>query len=175
MSTSTPQDRKPPSAGTKVELGRNAPVEQEKVGTVPNESLAAESHREGGAFSANEGIHSESASGPDQKSSLGGSRSEGRSATQQSSSGSGRNESSSEASGPHGKNLKEGGDWDESQAQEGINKALNAEPGSENDPSRLAEHQMQLNKSSAGRDAGPRQGELSKKTAYDALDSETPS
>ena len=71
--------------------------------------------------------------------------------------------------------MKEGGDWDESQAQEGITKALNAEPGSENDPSRLAEQQMQLNQSSVGRDAGPRQAELSKKTAFDALDSETPS
>ena len=113
MSTSTPQDRKAPSAGTKVgpiqgfalhdqiltvpqvNAGRNAPVEQEKVGTVPYESLAAESHREGGAFSANEGIHSENTSASDLKSSSGGSRPEGRSAVPQSSSSSGRNKSSS--------------------------------------------------------------------------------
>ncbi|KIL90459.1 hypothetical protein FAVG1_06191 [Fusarium avenaceum] len=76
-------------------------------------------------------------------------------------------------SGPHGKNLKEGIDY--SNTEDGLKKALASEPGSEDDPSRLAELQFQRNQSAVGRDAGPKQGELSGKTAFDGLNSETSS
>ncbi|KAJ9156460.1 hypothetical protein NKR23_g877 [Pleurostoma richardsiae] len=47
--------RKAPSEGTKVNLGQNAPTYQESAGTVPDESLAAESYRAGGEFASNRG------------------------------------------------------------------------------------------------------------------------
>ncbi|KAG5662445.1 hypothetical protein KAF25_004863 [Fusarium avenaceum] len=78
-----------------------------------------------------------------------------------------------EGSGPHGKNLKEGIDY--SNTEDGLKKALASEPGSEDDPSRLAELQFQRNQSAVGRDAGPKQSELSGKTAFDGLNSETSS
>lgn len=73
--------------------------------------------------------------------------------------------------GPHGKNITEG--FDDSGTQDGIQKALNAEPGSKDDPSRRAEVQMELNNESKSRAAGPKEGGLSGETKYDTLDSNT--
>lgn len=75
--------------------------------------------------------------------------------------------------GPHGKNITEGG-WDQSKAKDGLQAALASEPGSENDPSRLAEMQFQQNQNRGGRDAGPKQGELTNETKYDSLKSDVP-
>lgn len=155
-----------PSAGTKVELGQNAPATQETTGNVNPESLAAESFREGGEFTANRGIRSENGSGynePENPSANAGTAP------------SYVNSQYRDSSGPHGKNLKTDGTWDASEAQDGIQKALDAEPGSENDPSRIAQQQMRLNQSRSGPDAGPKQGEVTSKTAFDALGSEVSS
>ncbi|KAF7557851.1 hypothetical protein G7046_g5958 [Stylonectria norvegica] len=178
--SSSVQDRKPPSAGTKVESGKQAPVTKESAGTVATGSLADESNRDGGGFASNRGIHSEDTDASDLKSSSQANKHPGAPGSK---ADRGSNESHAgiapsyvnaqqhtDPDGPHGKNLKEG-DWDESKAEDGLKKALNSEPGSKNDPSRLAEQQFGLKESKGARDSGP----VKNKTAFDTLDSETPS
>lgn len=75
--------------------------------------------------------------------------------------------------GPHGKNIGEG--FDDPKAKDGLKLALESEPGSENDPSRLAEQQFQERQNAVGRDAGPRQRALSSETPFDSLNNETSS
>ncbi|KAH7242305.1 hypothetical protein BKA59DRAFT_225693 [Fusarium tricinctum] len=181
-----------PSKGQKVDLGQNAPTKEEGAGKVASESLAAESIEEGGEFASNKGIHGENASNKgarseNQPSSGSENTSSGRTTNTSSapSSGSGAAPESADtapsyvnnqyikASGPHGKNLKEG--IDDSNTKDGLKKALASEPGSNDDPSRLAEFQFQQNQSAVGRDAGPKQSELSGKTAFDGLNNETSS
>ncbi|KAJ4263069.1 hypothetical protein NW762_006683 [Fusarium torreyae] len=169
-----------PSEGQKVDLGKNAPTKQEGTGNVPSESLAAQSAKEGGQFASNEGLR-----GENQASSRSENTSAGRTTNTSSAPSSGSGNSSAgtapsyadaqyiKASGPHGKNLKEG--IDDSKTEDGLQKALNAEPGSQDDPSRVAELQFQQNQTAAGRDAGPKQGEVTNKTAFDALNNETSS
>lgn len=70
---------------------------------------------------------------------------------------------------PHSKSLQQG-DWDDSKAEDGIKKAFEAEPGSINDPSRLAEERFELNQNAQAGGAGPRQAELDTETKYDALE-----
>ncbi|KAG7418007.1 hypothetical protein DER46DRAFT_655881 [Fusarium sp. MPI-SDFR-AT-0072] len=196
---------KAPSHGQKVDLGQNAPVKQEGAGTVPNESLAAESLKEGGEFTSNEGIHGENqptsrsentsagrntntntssapSSGSDSKSSSSASKSSGTASKSSDSAPKSlagtapsyvENQYIKASGGPHGKNLKEG--IDDSNTKDGLKKALESEPGSQDDPSRLAEQQFQQNQTAAGRDAGPKQSELEGKTAFDALNNETSS
>ncbi|KAI1044382.1 hypothetical protein LB504_013158 [Fusarium proliferatum] len=194
---------KNPTHGQKVDLGQNAPVKQEGAGTVPNESLAAESLKEGGEFTSNEGTH-----GENQPTSRSENTSAGRNTDTSStpSSGESKAKSSSSASkssgtaskssdsapkslagtapsyvdnqyikesGPHGKNLKEGIDY--SNTKDGLKKALESEPGSQDDPSRLAEQQFQQNQNAVGRDAGPKQSELEGKTPFDALNNKASS
>ncbi|KAI6776280.1 hypothetical protein HG530_000225 [Fusarium avenaceum] len=184
--------------GQKVDLGQDAPIKEEGAGKVAAESLAAESIEEGGEFASNKGIRSENDSNKDtrsenQSSSGSENTSSGRTAKTSSAPSSGLGSGSSagaapesadtapsyvdnqyvKGSGPHGKNLKEGIDY--SNTEDGLKKALASEPGSEDDPSRLAELQFQRNQSAVGRDAGPKQGELSGKTAFDGLNSETSS
>ncbi|KAF4501032.1 hypothetical protein FAGAP_2751 [Fusarium agapanthi] len=186
---------KNPSHGQKVDLGQNAPVKDEGAGAVLNESLAAESLKEGGEFASNEGIH-----GENQPPSRSENTSAGRNTDTSSAPSSGSDSKSSGAapkssdsapkslagtapsyvdnqhikeSGPHGKNLKE--DIDYSNTKDGLRKALESEPGSQDDPSRLAEQQLQQNQNAAGRDAGPKQSELEGKTPFDALNNETSS
>ncbi|KAH7141299.1 hypothetical protein B0J13DRAFT_608307 [Dactylonectria estremocensis] len=171
---------KNPDFGTKVTPGQDAPVTQENAGTVLPESLAAESNTKEGGFSSNQGIHGENVTTASSDSST--TRAPGSKGHVDSSSKTQggaapsyvNSQLSQDPNGPHGKNLKEG-DWDESKGKDGLQKALNSEPGSKNDPSRLAEHQFQLKDSVGGPGAGARQAELTKKTAFDALDSETPS
>ncbi|KAH7152853.1 hypothetical protein EDB81DRAFT_757882 [Dactylonectria macrodidyma] len=171
---------KNPNFGTKVTPGENAPVTEESAGTVLPESLAAESNTEEGGFASNRGIHGENVTTVTGDSST--TRGPGRKGhTEDSSEAQGgaaptyvNSQFSQDSTGPHGKNLQEG-DWDESKGKDGLQKALNAEPGSKNDPSRLAEQQFQLQQGVGGPGAGPREAELTKKTAFDALDSETPS
>ncbi|EWG47345.1 hypothetical protein FVEG_07476 [Fusarium verticillioides 7600] len=202
LNTSHIMSTKNPSHGQKVDLGQNAPVKEEGAGTVPNESLAAESLKEGGEFASNEGIHGENqptsrsenasaghntntssapSSGSDSKSSSSAPKSSGtasKSGDSAPKSLAGTAPSYVEnqyikESGPHGKNLKEGIDY--SNTKDGLKKALESEPGSQDDPSRLAEQQFQQNQTAAGRDAGPKQSELEGKTAFDALNNEASS
>ncbi|KAJ4130105.1 hypothetical protein NW768_007084 [Fusarium equiseti] len=182
---------KAPSEGQKVDLGQNAPVKEEGAGKVASESLAAESAKEGGDFASNEGIRSENqASSRSENTSAG--RTTNTSSAPSSNSNSNSNSAQSgsaksnagtapsyvdaqyiKASGPHGKNITEG--FDDSKTEDGLKKALEAEPGSENDPSRVAELQFQQNQTAAGRDAGPKQTGLANETSFDALNNETSS
>ncbi|UZP34728.1 hypothetical protein NXS19_002544 [Fusarium pseudograminearum] len=75
--------------------------------------------------------------------------------------------------GPHGKNIGEG--FDDPKAKDGLKLALESEPGSENDPSRLAEQQFQERQNAVGWDAGPRQRALSSETPFESLNNETSS
>jgi hypothetical protein len=190
---------KAPSEGQKVDLGQNAPVKEEGPGKVASESLAAESAKEGGGFASNEGIRSEN-----QASSGSENTSDGRTTKTSSvhsannsvpSSNSNSNSNSAQSGsaksnggtapsyvenqyikssgGPHGKNITEG--FDDSKTEDGLKKALNSEPGSENDPSRVAELQFQQNQTAAGRDAGPKQTGLANESSFDALNNETSS
>ncbi|KAF9773263.1 hypothetical protein IL306_008958 [Fusarium sp. DS 682] len=185
---------KAPSHGQKVDLGQNAPVKQEGAGAVPNESLAAESLKEGGDFTSNEGIHGENQSASRTENTSAGRNTNTSSAPSSgnASKSSGTTSKSSDSapkslagtapsyvlnqyikeSGPHGKNIKEG--IDDSNTQDGLKKALEAEPGSQDDPSRVAELQFQQKQTAAGRYAGPKQSGLEDKTAFDALNNETP-
>ncbi|ROT35571.1 hypothetical protein SODALDRAFT_69958 [Sodiomyces alkalinus F11] len=72
-------------------------------------------------------------------------------------------------SGPHGKNLKEGIDYEGT--EDGLQKALNAEPGSEDDPARLAERQFQQTQLRAAGGTGPKQQHAGGETMYENLKS----
>ncbi|RTE74260.1 hypothetical protein BHE90_011294 [Fusarium euwallaceae] len=145
-----------------VDLGKDAPTKKEGAGAVPSESLAAESFKEGGEFTSNKGIRSENAPSKSSEAS-----STGRT-------GNVSKSSSGQAEGHqrrHSKNLE--GSWDESKTEDGLQKALNSEPGSDDDPGRLAE--LKFQQQQAGGGAGPREAKLSTKSGYDALNAETPS
>jgi hypothetical protein len=75
------------------------------------------------------------------------------------------------ASGPHGKNISEVSSFD-GKTVDGQKKALSAEPGSEDDPARRAEYQMELNNNSVSRAAGPTETGFTNETKYDALNAE---
>lgn len=178
--------------GNKVEP-KNAPVAKESAGKVASESLAAESKHEGGEFASNRGIRSENDSSESKSAeskSLGSKSSESKTSDSKSSgvkkstgssentqSHSSRDEQTSstsgssaqkhtETKGPHGKNLKEG-DWDDSKAKDGLKLALESEPGSENDPSRLAEQRFRRQANPGGTAM-----DLDTNTKYDALNPE---
>ncbi|KAF4989126.1 hypothetical protein FGRMN_9311 [Fusarium graminum] len=152
-----------------------------------NEGIRGENQPSSGSENTSSGRTTNTSSSHESGSGLGSSRSENTSSAPRSNSksesGSGSGSSHADTApsyvnnqyirapgGPHGKNLHEG--IDDSNTQDGLKKALASEPGSEDDPSRLAELQFQKNQSAAGRDAGPRQSELSSETAFDALDNE---
>ncbi|KAK3935534.1 hypothetical protein QBC46DRAFT_242577, partial [Diplogelasinospora grovesii] len=146
---------KAPSAGQKVQLGENAPITREGAGPVPDESLAAESIKSGGAFSENRGAIP--GSGPQRDPGAGAPYTRGEPpkdlrSRDESQGGSGdalENQKSyagpaptyvlsrefmKDKKGPHGKNLKEGG-FEGS----GTDGGPLPEPGSMEDPARLAE------------------------------------
>ncbi|RMJ12420.1 hypothetical protein CDV36_007958 [Fusarium kuroshium] len=131
-----------------VDLGKDAPTKKEGAGAVPSESLAAESFKEGGEFTSNKGIRSENAPSKSSEAS-----------------------SAGRTGNVSNKNLE--GSWDESKTEDGLQKALNSEPGSDDDPGRLAE--LKFQQQQAGGGAGPREAKLSTKSGYDALNAETPS
>ncbi|KAL6920875.1 hypothetical protein ACHAPO_004443 [Fusarium lateritium] len=201
-----------PTHGQKVDLGENAPVKEEGAGKVASESLAAESIKEGGEFTSNEGVggenqpssasentsagrNTDTSSAPSSKSTQSSSdkSSAGRTAKTSSALGSNADSKSGQSGsassgtapsyvenqyiqssgGPHGKNATEG--FDDSKTKDGLKLALESEPGSENDPSRLAEQQFQERQNAVGRDAGPRQSALSSETPFDSLNNETSS
>ncbi|KAJ6437737.1 Protein kinase-like protein [Purpureocillium lavendulum] len=170
------QNRKAPSSGTKVDLGRNAPVTEEGAGFVAPESLAAESYRGGGEFGENR-------HGQPDSTSTGASRSSARSGYSENTAASGNggsapsyasNQYIRDSNGPHGKDLKEGG-FDDSKDKDGLKLALSSEPGSKNDPSRLAEERFELRDAAGPSVSGRKDTELSTATKYDGLDSETTS
>ncbi|KAK0392050.1 hypothetical protein NLU13_1548 [Sarocladium strictum] len=166
---------KAPSEGQKVDLGQNAPTKTEGTGAVASESLAAESTHKGGGFASNPSSRSEniSANGNQSSSTIrnantGSSNTEGSSVASAGTAPTYVNAQYIKGSGPHGKNITEG--FDDSKTEDGIKKAFNADLGSINDPSRQAEQQFELNQNAQSRGAGPRQGNLTNETKYDALD-----
>ncbi|KAH8120933.1 hypothetical protein ACSS6W_009724 [Trichoderma asperelloides] len=163
----TLRERKNPGAGTKVDLGKKAPVSQETAGLVESESLAAESYEHEGEFSENRNAQPEGVSGSGQSEVGGRKEASGR---QKASSAA--DQHSTDTKGHHGKKSKEGLSDKTDEKNDGLARALRAEPGSEDDPSRLAERQMLQRQSLGARGAGPRQGELAGETMYDALDNE---
>ncbi|KAF4508723.1 hypothetical protein G6O67_005065 [Ophiocordyceps sinensis] len=166
----TVQDRKAPNAGTKVSQGQDAPVTREGAGFVAPESLAAESYSGEGGFATNRNAQ------PDQGSSQSGTGS----VAQKPSSNGGTAPSyvasqyQSDSSGPHGKNLTQGG-FDDARLKDGLKMALNSEPGSANDASRLAEAQLKQGDATQPSATGHREGNLNTKTAYENLDREVSS
>ncbi|KAJ4856574.1 hypothetical protein T069G_09942 [Trichoderma breve] len=125
----TLRERKNPSSGTKVHPGKDDPVHREAAGLVAPESLAAESVQHGGEFAQNRNAQQEGveSSGLKAQSGREGGEAPGYVADQY----------IKDTKGPHGKNIKEGVDEGKAgEKNDGLARALRAEPGSEDDPSR---------------------------------------
>ncbi|PNP56173.1 hypothetical protein THARTR1_03698 [Trichoderma harzianum] len=165
----TLRERKNPGAGTKVNPGKDAPVHREAAGLVAPESLAAESVQHGGEFAQNRNAQQEGITGSSLKTQfdregVSGGKSVSEAAAQH----------IKDTKGLHGKKMKEGVDQGKAgEKNDGLARALRSEPGSEDDPSRLAEAQMFQRGGLGARGAGPRQAHLEGETIYDKLDSET--
>ncbi|KAK2016063.1 hypothetical protein LZ32DRAFT_601656 [Colletotrichum eremochloae] len=186
MSTIPVQDRKPPSAGTKVELGAAAPVRAESPGPVAPDSLAAESARHGGPFAENRGVdpnafseNSSSSNNNNNNNNNSSSRTGTGAAPGSGSSIPGQgapaptyvlNQYIRDPKGPHGKNITEG--FETEGVKDGLQEALKAEPGSENDPARVAERELLKSQARPGRYAGPRENDISGPILYEKLDSD---
>lgn len=193
------QDRKAPSAGTKVTCscpasheavlidqvfpGQDAPVSRERAGYVASESLAAESYRADGEFATNRGAQPDKGSPQAAAESSNFITSPGTAAggaTHQAGSNSDTapsyiaNQYFSDPNGPHGKNLT-GEGFDDARLKDGLKMALDSEPGSKNDPSRLAEAQFKQGDAAQPSVTGHRQGNLETTTAYETLSRETSS
>ncbi|EEY23368.1 conserved hypothetical protein [Verticillium alfalfae VaMs.102] len=178
-----------------VDLGKDAPVTQESTGAVPSGSLANESAKKGGDFAENSGVQAGSTAGSkssgtdanngNSKSSNSNDASSGTKGSSGAGAGGNGDSKSSGAqggtapsyvenqyirdgSGPHGKNLQEGIDY--ANTKDGLKAALEAEPGSANDPARAAEQQFLQSQTRAGRDAGPKEFEVGSKTTFDNLE-----
>ncbi|KAL7784610.1 hypothetical protein V8C37DRAFT_420443 [Trichoderma ceciliae] len=158
----TLRERKNPSAGTKVNPGQDAPVHREAAGVVTSESLAAESIREGGEFAQNRNAQPEVISGSDLKTQSG--REGGHAAEAGEAPGYVADQYITDTKGPHGRGIKEGISDEVGVRNDGLERALRSEPGSEDDPSRLAERQMLQRQSLRDRGSGPRQSQLTKET-----------
>ncbi|KAF4589511.1 hypothetical protein GQ602_003400 [Ophiocordyceps camponoti-floridani] len=163
----TVQDRKAPNAGTKVDLGRNAPVTLEGAGTVEPASLAAESQGNDGKFADNRRSEPESSS------------SNYEYTTASSSSSQPRHDEQAPRSNVSGREDKaqtlDAEGFDDPRLQDGLAKALNSEPGSIDDPSRLAEAQLKEADAANPSLTGLNQPQLSTGAVYDNLDREVPS
>ncbi|KAL2149166.1 hypothetical protein VTH82DRAFT_8514 [Thermothelomyces myriococcoides] len=161
---------KAPSAGTKVTTGENIPVTREAPGSVPKDSLAAESVRRGGGFASNPGQQQgEGAQRRPQQQPRSQSEGSGILESQHSYAGAAptyvANQWHRDPAGPHGKNLKEGG-------FEGSGTAAGPlpEPGSKEDPSRIATGLAAQDRKEAGtRQGGGGGGGVEGKTWYSAL------
>ncbi|KKO98454.1 hypothetical protein THAR02_09446 [Trichoderma harzianum] len=150
----TLRERKNPSSGTKVHPGKNVPVHREAAGLVAPESLAAESVEHGGEFAQNRNAQQEGVKSSDLKTQSGreggissGGKSEGVSGGKSASVSGGKSVGEApgyvadqyikDTKGPHGKNIKEGVDEGQTgEKNDGLQRALRSEPGSEDDPNR---------------------------------------
>ncbi|KAJ4165728.1 hypothetical protein LMH87_007348 [Akanthomyces muscarius] len=125
--------------GTKVDLGNKAPELNERAGIVADDSLAGESYRNDGEFSKNAGAKPEHFGNDKNIHS-------GPKAAQDGNGGAAPSylvdTQLRDQGGPHGKNIREE-NLDLLDNRDGLKRALRSEPGSEDDPSRLAEQQMQ--------------------------------
>ncbi|KAK8147846.1 hypothetical protein MY1884_001812 [Beauveria asiatica] len=126
------------SHGTKVSLGNQAPERNEPAGIVASESLAAESSRNDGEFAKNSGAKPEPSQNT--KNMHGAPK-----AAQHANGGAAPSyavDTQLRQTGPHGKNIREE-NIDATGYRDGLKRALRSEPGSEDDPSRLAEQQFE--------------------------------
>ncbi|KAF6828217.1 hypothetical protein CMUS01_08671 [Colletotrichum musicola] len=162
---SAQSSNKAPSAGTKVQPGASAPATSEPTGPVPSGSLAAESARGGGAFASNAGVDSSSGTGAAPGSGTSSVPGQAGAAPTYV-----NNQYIRDQSGPHGKNITEG--LDANDTKDGVQEAFKSEVGGENDPSRAAERHFQLSQTKGARDAGPRQTETGGQTVYGNLKSD---
>ncbi|KAF4919199.1 hypothetical protein CGCVW01_v008122 [Colletotrichum viniferum] len=159
------QQNKAPSAGTKVQPGASAPTTSEPTGPVPAGSLAAESAANNGSFAANASASATPSTGSAPGSGAASVPGQAGAAPTYV-----NNQYTRDPNGPHGKNITEG--FDDKNTKDGVQAAMKAEIGSENDPSRVAEQHLKLSQTKAGRDAGPRQGEVGGETVYEKLKSD---
>merc|ERR1711988_1338771 len=163
---------KAPSEGQKVDFGQNAPSKVEGAGVVTEGSLAAESLQESGGFAANKGIHGENipsnASTTNTLGAASNAMSRGEANDRTSGNAASYDEATNSGSFAEGQKAKSNAG-----AQDGTQKAFNAAVGSKDDPSRAAELQFEQNNAARTRGAGPRDGEISNETKYDALNSST--
>jgi hypothetical protein len=153
--------------------GQNAPVNPEGAGIVPQDSLAAESYRQGGDFASNAGSKPEQFSLEERAERL-------QSASGGASQGGGAHTATApsyiesqyikDTSGPHGKNIHEDKNLGEPGRSDGLRRALNSEPGTADDPSRLAERKFQNEDFAAAGGQGPREGAVNTESKYDNLD-----
>ncbi|KAJ0107370.1 hypothetical protein J7T55_009334 [Diaporthe amygdali] len=160
---------KAPSEGTKVTLGDKAPVTQEGAGNVSG-SLAAESAQSGGEFSNNRNVNE--SGGTDT-----GAKPPGTSSASTSTSGGAaapgtaptyvNNQYARDSGGPHGKNITE------DQELTGRPAKFDVEPGSKEDPARLAEQHLRLKQTRGAPGTGERQDGAGDQQPYGVLDNET--
>lgn len=163
-----------PPFATQVDLGENAPVNQEGAGIVAQDSLAAESYRKDGDFASNSGARPEKFSLEERAEALGGATAGGaRAGSAQGQTAPSYVESQyiRDNAGPHGKNIHEE-KLDDSELHDGLKRALRSEPGSQDDPSRLAEQRFQFQDSAAPGGQGPRENAVGSNTAFGKLDGE---
>lgn len=140
---------------------------QEGAGNVSG-SLAAESAQNGGEFANNRNIDN-SGSNPGAKaqgtsidtSSSGGANAAGTAPTYV------NNQYNRDSGGPHGKNITEDPEMS------GRPAALSVEPGSKDDPGRVAEQEMRLKQTRGAPGTGERQDGAGNQQPYGALDNET--
>ncbi|KAF5497476.1 hypothetical protein CGCS363_v007941 [Colletotrichum siamense] len=158
------QQNKAPSAGTKVQPGASAPTTSESTGPVPAGSLAAESAANNGSFAANPSASSTSTGSAPGSGAASVPGQAGAAPTYV------NNQYTRDPNGPHGKNITEG--FDDKNTKDGVQAAMKAEIGSENDPGRVAEQHLKLSQTKGARDAGPRQGEVGGETVYEKLKSD---
>ena len=150
---------------SQVDASSSDPVKQENSGVVAPDSLAAESMNDGGAFAQNTAVRTDdfplTSGGASIPESYGGEAPSYVASTR-------------DKGGPHGRGIREVDSMNGRRHLDGQREAMRAEPGSEYDPSRLAEREFEKQQNVAGRDAGPRQDELDGGTVYDTLKSDVP-
>ncbi|KAI0470987.1 hypothetical protein GGR56DRAFT_683112 [Xylariaceae sp. FL0804] len=169
---------KAPSEGTKVTLGKDAPVKSEGPGAVPSDSLAAESKtfREANQVdpSSQQQQQQQTSSSQQQSSSKssGGSGSGGGGGGAKPSSVAGtapsyvQNLYHRDPAGPHGKNIKEDPNLS------GGKNASFTEFGTEADPARAAEQRMLRGDAAAAGQSAGRERDVDNKQPYAALGAE---
>lgn len=77
-----------------------------------------------------------------------------------------------QGSKPHGSNIMEERNLADTDTRDGLKRALASEPGSQDDPSRLAERHMGL-EDTAAPSSGTRQSNVDEENPYDTLDRNT--
>ncbi|KAI1330123.1 hypothetical protein F5Y16DRAFT_364116 [Xylariaceae sp. FL0255] len=160
------------SRGTKVDLGKDAPVTGEGPGEVFSDSLASESQ----AFRDANKVSSEQFDKPQESparapgtSTHHSSKTDSQSQSHATAPSYVQNQFHRDTAGPHGKNLTEDPNMTE---DSGKNASFNAEIGSKDDPSLLAEQKMNMRNSDVVGSSGGREVGIDNKTPYDVLGNE---